>query len=311
MGSLHDVDTPEVRRVIWDVLRQLAAMPEATDTKHVFYLQLDADSVVGLAFSRCSEQGLLPRNVQNARYWPLVHVVQHVFEAAKGMGLVLRGSLDQGYLWSLDNGPFRFTSEGIRYFTSGTYAPVDDPGHFCSALEALRQEHNRITEGQIALLLEAQKCIHSGCYRAAMVLVGVACEDTCTLLLDSLTDNLTPPAKSSATGADWTAMSNASLSFAARWKPGLRVLESMKQGLRQQGRGTDWWQWWETVPGSLSAVGEAIRVSRNVAAHDSERAFERSEVALLLAALPVVLETACELESFLRSPPAGIQLPSL
>jgi len=311
MGSLHDVDTPEVRRAIWDVLRQLASRAEATDTKHAFYLQLDSDSVVGLAFTRCREGGFLPGSVQNARYWPLVHVVQHVFETAKGMGLVLRGRLDQGYLWSLDNGPFRFTTEGIRYFTSGTYAPVDDPGHFCSALEALRKKHGQITEGQLALLLEAQKCIHSGCFRAAMVLVGVACEDACISLLDSASGNLNPPAKGSALASDWASMSNGSLSFAARWKPGLRILEVLRQGLRQQGRGAAWWQWWETVPGSLSSVGEAVRVSRNAAAHDADRAFGKSEVALLLAALPIVLEAVCELDSFLKSPPAGVQFPLL
>ncbi|MHC5056352.1 MAG: hypothetical protein ACYTKD_16760 [Planctomycetota bacterium] len=219
--------------------------------------------------------------------------------------------MDQGLLWSLDNGPFRFTSEGIRYFTSGAYTPIDDPGHFCSALQALRQKHGRITEAQIALLLEAQKCIHSGCFRAAMVLVGVACEDACTSLLDSLADGLKPPVKGSATKPDWAAMSNASLSFAARWKPGLRVLETVKQGLRQQGRGADWWQWWQTVPGSLSTVGEAVRMSRNVAAHDSERVFEKPEVALLLAALPIILEAICELDSFLESPPAGVPFPRL
>jgi len=311
VGNLHRVDTPEVRRVFWDVLRQLAHQSEATDPARSFSLREDSESVVAVAFERCREGGLLPADVQSARYPPFIHVAQRVFEAAKGMGLLLRGRIDQGIDWNLKWEPFHFTSEGIRYFTSDVYAPVDDPGHFCSALVALRQKHDRITEAQTALLLEAQKCLHAGCFRAATVLVGVACEDACLFLLDSVSGCLKPPGKGSATESDWASISNTSLSFAARWKPGLRFLESMKQGLRQQGRGADWWQWWETVPGSLSAVGEAIRVSRNAAAHDSERAFGRSEAALLLAALPIVLETVCELESFLRSPPAGVQLPSL
>jgi hypothetical protein len=52
-------------------------------------------------------------------------------------------------------------------------------------------------------------------------------------------------------------------------------------------------------------------MSRNAAAHDSERVFEKPEVALLLAALPIILEAICELDSFLESPPAGVPFPHL
>ena len=63
---------------------------------------------------------------------------------------------------------------------------------------------------------------------------------------------------------------------------------------------------WETVPGSLHTVGEAVRISRNAAAHDTKRKFSKAEVALLLGAMPTQLEMIANLTELLENPPPKI-----
>jgi hypothetical protein len=57
------------------------------------------------------------------------------------------------------------------------------------------------------------------------------------------------------------------------------------------------------IPGSLYTLGEAVRIARNTAAHDSNRLFSRAEVALLLSAMPTQLEMISRITEFLKSPP--------
>ena len=57
------------------------------------------------------------------------------------------------------------------------------------------------------------------------------------------------------------------------------------------------------VPGSLYTLGEAVRMARNTAAHDSNRLFPKAEVALLLSAMPTQLEMLSSITEFLKSPP--------
>jgi hypothetical protein len=57
------------------------------------------------------------------------------------------------------------------------------------------------------------------------------------------------------------------------------------------------------VPGSIYTLGEAVRMARNTAAHDSNRLFSKAEVALLLSAMPTQLEMVSSITEFLKSPP--------
>jgi hypothetical protein len=96
------------------------------------------------------------------------------------------------------------------------------------------------------------------------------------------------------------------LTFTGRWKPAIRILQAIKKSVRGKAKGETWGQWWELVPGSLFTVGEAVRIARNAAAHDTEKTFTRAEVALLLGVMPTQIEMIAKLTDFLRKPPSSI-----
>jgi len=312
VGDICEFDKPEVVRVIWDCFAELARRPEASDVNSYFHLFLDNErheSVIKMSFEKCREANLTA-NMSHFRYPPFRHAVQKVFEVVKSMGLILPGKADQKPDWGQEFGVFHFTSEGLRYFQGG-YVCVDDPGHLAEVLRDLQSHHSQISDGQIELLLEAQKCMRAGCYRAAMVLIGVANEDICIGLLDTLASYPKPPTKKAALWNYWAEAKNTNNHFTKRWKPGLRILEKLKEDLRAMGRGKEWWKWWEVVPRPLAALGEAVRIARNAAAHEAERRFTKPEVGLLLAALPMALEAVCEIQVFLATPPEDVKLPRL
>lgn len=221
------------------------------------------------------------------------------------MGLVLPSNLTQALDHNAHIGPFHFTSDGVRYFSEG-FVSIDDPGHLGEVLQELKQRIPSIEDGQIELLLEAQRCIRSGCNRAGMVVMGVASEDLCTGLMDAISQNCQAPATGSPLYGDWTNCCNSTLTFTRRWKPTIRILEEIKKTIRSAGQGESWWPWWEMIPGSLNTVGEAVRIARNAAAHDTTRKFSKAEVALLLSAMPTQLEMIANLTEFLKNPPPGI-----
>lgn len=303
--DLDEFNKVEVLRAVWDTFAHLARQPISMDSRACYNLEGVGESLSSLAFDRCREAGLIPGNVQKWDYPPFKHIVLKVYYSALSMGLVLPGDLTQALNWNMQNGPFHFTEEGIRYFSEG-FISIDEPGHLREALVELKQRLSAINDGQIELLLEAQRCVKAGCYRAGMVVIGVSSEDVCLGLLDAIPINCQAPATSSALYGDWSSCCNTTFSFSARWKPGARILKAIKRNLRTPGRGESWWQWWEMVPGSLFTVGEAVRVARNAAAHDSNREFTNAEVALLLSAMPIQLEMISNLSDFLNNPPSNL-----
>lgn len=166
-----------------------------------------------------------------------------------------------------------------------------------------------ISDGQVELLLEAQRCMNAHCYRAGMVLIGVANEDICIDLVESITITCAPPKHGSSLFSDWNNCSNSNLTFSARWKPAIRLLEGLKNKIRAVGKGESWWQWWEMIPGSLYSLSEPIRLNRNKSAHDVERSFSRAELILLLSGMPTQLEAIANIINFLKSPPSSLLTP--
>lgn len=304
IADLDEFNRIEVLQVVWDTFADLARSPRAPHSSTNFILE-GQDGVFDVAFRRCSEAGLIPGNVLRYEYPPFKHIVLKVFYAAINMGLILPSRLDQALDWSMHSGPFHFTTEGINYFSEG-FISIDDPGYLGKALQELQQRLPTIEDGQIELLLEAQRCIKAGCYRAAMVVMGVANENSCLALLDAIPMNCNALATGSPLYQDWNSCCNTSLAFTGRWKPATRLLEEIKKVLRVPGRGEPWWQWWEMIPGALYTIGEAVRVARNAAAHNTERALSRAEVALLLAALPTHIEMIANITEFLNNPPSHL-----
>jgi hypothetical protein len=139
-----------------------------------------------------------------------------------------------------------------------------------------------------------------------MVVIGVASESACLGLVDAIPAHCAAPATGTQLFNDWSSCCNTALSFSSRWKPAVRILEAIKKALRGKGKGEQWQQWWEMVLGSLVSLGEAVRVSRNAAAHDHDRVFSKAEAALLLSAMPTQLEMVVRLTEFLQSPPQGL-----
>jgi hypothetical protein len=303
-SDLDEFNTPEVLRIVWETLAELSRLPKAMDSSACFYLD-GQDSMTHIAFDRCLKADLIPHNVQTFEYPPFKHIVIKVYYAALNLGLVLPSKLDQALDWNASHGPFHFTTDGVKYFFEG-FVSIDDPGRLGEVLQELKQRVPPLKDGQIELLLEAQRCIKSGCNRAGMVMIGVASEDLCIALMDTISANCQAPASGSPLEGDWANCCNANLNFTRRWKPAIRILEAIKRNVRSAGQGESWWPWWEMIPESLHTVGEAVRMARNAAAHDTTRKFSKAEVALLLSAMPTQLEMIATLTDFLQNPPSNL-----
>jgi len=302
--DLDRFNTPEVLRAVWEIFSELSRKPESMDSNTCYWID-GQNSITHLAFNRCSQAELIPGDVRRFDYPPFKHIVMKVYYSALQIGLVLPSKLDQSLDWNSQNGPFHFTADGVKYFSEG-FISIDDPGHLGEVLQELKIRIPIIENGQIELLLEAQRCIKSGCNRAGMVVMGVASEDSCVALMDAIPLNCHVPAAGSSLHGDWANCCNQMLAFTRRWKPAIRILEAIKRNIRLSGQGESWWPWWEMIPGSLHTVGEAVRISRNAAAHDITRKFSKAEVSLLLSAMPTQLEMIANLTAFLHTPPSGI-----
>lgn len=306
--DIYRLDTLEVAKIVWDTFAELARM---SDSKEYFDLEGAAQlnspptSVYDIAFNKWKPRKSLEPRYEDPSF---KYVVRKVYHAAISMGLIIPGRIRQGFNWgySTNTGPFQFTLEGIKYFSNG-FISVDDPAYLGIALKELQSRLSSIDDGKIELLLESQRCIKAGCYRAGMVVMGVANEDMCVQLLDSIPLNCNPPPSKSALHSDWNNCKDSKLAFSMRWKPGIRILEEIKNKIRKSAKGESWFQWWEMIPGSLYTLGEAVRIARNTAAHDSNRLFSKAEVALLLSAMPTQLEMLSNITEFLKSPPPHLK----
>ncbi|MDQ1316424.1 MAG: hypothetical protein QG588_71 [Candidatus Poribacteria bacterium] len=309
MNVVKELDNYEVSRIIWDTFSDLASSASARDSsKGYFQLYGFSDnSVAKIAYDRCYDKGLIASPMKSD-YPPLKHLVLKAFYFALNMGLLLPSNPSQNFNWNIQNVVFHFTAEGIKYFSEG-YIRLDDSTHLSEILHQLQNRIPSISNGQIELLLEAQRCMNAHCYRAGMVLIGVANEDICLNLVESITTSCTPPIPISALYNDWNNCCDPKSVFSARWKPAIRLLEELKKKIRPYGKGESWWQWWEMIPGSLYALSEPLRLNRNKSAHDAERSFSRAELVLLLSGMPTQLEVIANLIGFLKSPPSPLQPP--
>jgi len=304
ISDLDRFNNLDVLNVVWETFADLSRHPKAMDSNHSFDLD-GVDSVIDTAFKNCSEARLIPNDVTGSKCPPFRHIVIKVYYSALQMGLLVPGNATQTMEWNMQNGPFHFTADGVRYFSEG-FISVDDPGNLGIVLRELQDRLPSVEDGQIELLLEAQRCVKSSCNRAAMVVIGVASEEACTSLLEAIPTNCQKPKKGSQFEQDWKSCCNSALSFTGRWKPAIRILEAIKKSVRGKAKGETWGQWWEMVPGSFFTIGEAVRIARNAAAHDTTRKFSKAEVALLLGAMPTQLAMIANLTEFLTNPPPNI-----
>lgn len=245
-NDLYRLDTLKVVKIVWDTFAELARISdskECFDLEGPTQLHSPPTSVYEIAFNKWKPR--TPQD-QGARFedTSFKYVVRKVYYAAISMGLIIPGRISQGFNWgySSDIGPFQFTKEGINYFSNG-FITIDDPGYLGIALKELQERLPSIGDGKIELLIESQRCIKAGCYRAGMVVMGVASEAMCLALLDSIALNCNPPPPGSALNSHWNNCNNSTLSFSMRWKPGIRILEEIKNKIRKSAKGESWLQW--------------------------------------------------------------------
>ncbi len=192
---LHEFNTPEILRVVWKTFAGFARSPGARNTSRYFSILGDRE-IYDTAFENCNAAGLIPQRTNKWNCPSFQHIVLKVYHSAINMGLVIPHAPHQALDWNQGNGAFHFTDEGIRYFSEG-FISIDDPGYLGEALYELKGRTHLIEDGQIELLLEAQRCVKSGCFRAGILVIGIACEDACLGLLDAIPINCQAPSSGS------------------------------------------------------------------------------------------------------------------
>jgi hypothetical protein len=311
------VEIEELEQCAWQALKQQALSKEAEDLNNNFSANsLAKDSLYTLTGENLiAHQTIAPPSVEEIRRGHSSGVssaVRSVFYSAISLGLIVPGKLGQAYDWSASYGAYQFTERGIDFFRKGEIA-LDIPSLLTNRIREIASQY-QISNAVVALTGEAQKCWASGCTRAAMVLIGLVVEDACIDLLDALGNypNITSKPHSKP-HQDWMKLQDDKVAFYTRWRPGIQVLEIIKDGLNK-GYGKqkpDWWAMWESVPGGIEPYGQAVRFARNKAAHDVDRIFSNAEIGLLLASLPTMLAVIGQLKEFIITPPSGVTLPPI
>ncbi len=299
----------QARQAAHDVLRTLARDRRSTALDHGWNAEgSGGESVLSLVLKALGHQrsGARGRELE----WSAKLAVRSVVADSIASGLAVPGRADQAPDWNSSNLEFQFTPTGRRVLAEDAVA-IHNDGTLRVALEQGRAAGSlNVEDHEIELLAEAQHCWTVGCFRAAAVLIGLANESRCLSLVDAMAAALPNPTTPDLL-RDLQNARDSTKAFSARWRPTLRLLERCRAGLWSAGRGQAWWQPWESVPGALSTLGEAVRTTRNTAAHDPLQVFGRADVALLLAAMPHQIGIVGSLSAFFNSRPAGVTLPTL
>lgn len=106
----------------------------------------------------------------------------------------------------------------------------------------------------------------------------------------------------------WKDLDDAAKSFAPRWSGARKGLVEVKERIKDQLKRPrpDWWSLWEGLPESLVPLGEAVRISRNTAAHEADHRFTYLEAATLLCGLPHQLRWIAEIQDHIQNPRKGV-----
>jgi hypothetical protein len=279
--------------------RQRAKLPEGEQWRGEGALLWMKDLVRELAQTAFGRQGLSAAEEQALR---------GALHMAAGEGLLVHGAPHHNFVGLSFGDLFTLTPRGMRYYSAERLSLVSD-NDLVDALRALESRRSTAVDaGTIVLLDEAYRCWSQGCYRAATVLIGVASEDSLGNMLDALEAY---PAKDPAPGPsrDWSALAGAK-NIAGRFSAGLTLLKRLEKSLRKIANGAaskpTWADVWFRNIDSLASIGEAVRYARNKAAHDGEARFRRSDVGLILASMPTLLEQVDEVRAFLVDVPGAL-----
>ena len=299
----------------WEALRLQANMPKAIKFSEFFGMLGNQDDCLSEVTIRLyKEANAIPDSDRQAWRWgPNVvsAAYRNVYYSAVSLGLIAPGLLGQDLDYNSHYGAYQFTERGLAFFRNGEIS-LSSPSLLVERVREVTAS-GMLDPGIVPLAEEAQRCWAMSCLRASMVMIGLASEEVCTGLLDGLCKYPCPPSRGSKSYPDWEKLNNEAMSFYPRWQSGLALLESGKLGLRKAYGASkpDWWRIWEPMPGAIQPYAEAVRIARNTAAHSVDDIFTPAQVGLLLASLPTMLTAIAELIAFLKTPPSGVELPSL
>lgn len=297
----------------WDALQQQARYAAWPRTFHAFDSPAVQESLESQTRALCEGKGIPLSRSSKINDGIVLTAVGEVFNSAKSLGLVMQSTehVRSAISGSSSVFAYQFTTRGLAFVRNGEVS-LSAPGLLIERVRGVAANSD-LDPGILPLAEEAQRCWTMGCLRAAMVLIGLASEEVCTGLLEELCKYPSPPSKGDKLFSGWESLNDDALSFHARWQSGVTLLESVKQGLKKAYRRTnpDWWKIWEPFPGGVEPYAQAVRIARNTAAHSVDDIFTPAQVGLLLAGLPMMLQTIADLTAFLNAPPAGVELPKL
>jgi len=310
-AAVTDENHARVREFVWASLREtLKASPAnrtilVTGPSNRNIAELDRQSAVGTiegkVYWKCSDAGLPIDAGENLHIRRAV--LEVLFEAlADGLIVPIRwksAATTPKEMFRFDLAAF--TMRGAEWFSG--QVPLWDGSDLASYLRGL----NQLAPVEVELLLEAQSCLKSGCNRAAAVMVGLAVESACETLIDTVATGPQSPSTK-----EWKDVGRQTAGLAVKWTAATAVLEALRTALTPA-PGTPYPTWfrevWQHMPQSVLACLVGIRDARNVAAHDGSRQFGRHEVACLLYGTPSAIISLRAVEGFLKSPPAGVNVP--
>jgi hypothetical protein len=237
--------------------------------------------------------------------------VWDVFFDAIRLGLITPGTKAIGPTTLALTDSFQFTDRGHAHFASEV--PLWDSSHMAEFIKGLK---SAISRSQATLLLEAQRCWKAACYRAAVVMLGLANEEAVESLLSAV-EKQVPQDPSTKVGNAWKELRNTKNKVAARWDAAREILMVVHDQLKAAhvaGKKTKpvWWvKTWEYALDPIATGIDGLRTLRNAAAHDPTHMIERGEVEVLFAGLPGLLQRVAGLRRFLRTPPRGVAVPAV
>jgi hypothetical protein len=299
----HPEPDKTIRKLLLDmILAEAQKVREpARPEDHTFSLHNEQYEGVWTALHAAASERIKPYPGHN----PLRRVVREVAHELIADGVLLPGKVDQTGDWGQRSYSVSFTRRGLEW-ARGAYRVKSQPHEVLKALATVGNDHpDTVTPAVIALAQEALRCIEGRCFRAAVVLIGVACEEAVTALMEALCD-----LKGYEKVNGWRDQNDRARSFGPRWTAAREVLKAVKENLRSQlsRPRPDWWSLWEGLPESLVPLGEAVRISRNTAAHDADHRFTHLEAATLFCGLPYQLRWVAEVQNFLSAPPICVSL---
>ncbi len=302
------------REAAFQTLCDLAKDPRNSEGQdHHWSLELThpEGDVVGRVVALLVEKGVIPEAVDqpHMRYPWIRQAVRETFHDAVSRGLIIPGSPRQSMTYSSEFGAFYFTVSGLSLLRD-TGPFLMNQGSLQESLEDARQDGVAIEDHTVALIDEAQRCFLAHCYRASVVLIGLANEQATLDLCDALSAGLTAPNDADLL-AHFRDVSAQAAVFSVRWKACLALLAAVRRDYwrNRQHRGQPWRGVLDGLPNSLASLGEPVRYARNQAAHEADREFSKAEVAVLLMGLPSQLRLLSDLMTFISAPP--IPLPQL